>query len=150
MDKSKKIKQKILKLVELYYFEEFIKNEVKDDQKVLFSGRVFDHEEIAKLIDSSLDFWLTAGKYSNQFEKEFSEFTDNKYTLLVNSGSSVNLVAFSTLTSPQLGDRRIKKGDEVITVAAGFPTTVAPIIQNGCIPVLLTLKWGPIILILLY
>ena len=100
-----------------------------------FSGRVYDSEEITNLIDASLDFWITSGPYSKQFEDEFAEFMQQKYCLLVNSGSSANLVAFSSLTSPLLGEKRILPGSEVITVAAGFPTTVAPIIQNNCIPV---------------
>ena len=100
-----------------------------------FSGRVYDSEEIINLIDASLDFWITSGPYSKQFESEFAEFMQQKYCLLVNSGSSANLVAFSSLTSPLLGEKRILPGSEVITVAAGFPTTVAPIIQNNCIPV---------------
>jgi CDP-4-dehydro-6-deoxyglucose reductase, E1 len=100
-----------------------------------FSGRVYDHEEILNLVDASLDFWVTSGPYSKQFESDFADFMQQKYCLLVNSGSSANLVAFSSLTSPMLGERRILPGSEVITVAAGFPTTVAPIIQNNCVPV---------------
>jgi CDP-6-deoxy-D-xylo-4-hexulose-3-dehydrase len=103
--------------------------------KIPFAGRVFDSEELVNLVDSSLDFWLTAGKYAMEFEQEFADFMDVDYSILVNSGSSANLVALSTLTSPKLGEKRLKKGDEVITVAAGFPTTVNPIIQNGLIPV---------------
>jgi CDP-6-deoxy-D-xylo-4-hexulose-3-dehydrase len=99
------------------------------------SGKVLDASDLANLIESSLDMWLTAGRFSQQFEREFAQFTDHKFCLAVNSGSSANLVAFSTLTSPQLKDRQVQPGDEVITVAAGFPTTVNPIIQNGCIPV---------------
>ena len=142
MSKIQLIKQEILDLVIQYHNEKFINNLDVQENRVPFSGRIFDADEMVNLVDSSLDFWLTAGKYSNQFEKEFANFTDNKYSLLVNSGSSANLVAFSTLTSPQLGDRRIKPGDEVITVAAGFPTTVAPIIQNGCVPVFVDVELG--------
>ena len=91
------------------------------------------------MIDSSLEFWLTAGRYANKFEKEFAQYLGVKYCSLVNSGSSANLLAFMTLTSPLLGDRQIKRGDEVITVAAGFPTTVAPIIQYGAVPVFVDL-----------
>ena len=111
--------------------------ELKDNgvNHIPFSGRVFDHEEIVNLVDASLDFWITSGPYSKQFESEFAEFMQQKYCLLVNSGSSANLVAFSSLTSPLLGEKRILPHSEVITVAAGFPTTVAPIIQNNCIPV---------------
>ena len=87
------------------------------------------------LVDSSLEFWLTSGRYTDQFETEFANYLGVKYCSLVNSGSSANLIAFMALTSPLLGDRRIRRGDEVITVAAGFPTTVAPIIQYGAVPV---------------
>lgn len=103
--------------------------------RISYGGRVFDEQEIINLIDSSLDFWLTTGKYAEKFEKEFAEFLGVKHCSLVNSGSSANLLAFMALTSHKLGERRIKKGDEVITVAAAFPTTVAPIIQYGAIPV---------------
>ena len=94
-----------------------------------------DEDDLHNLIDASLDMWLTAGRYSDEFEQKFAEFLDVKYCSLVNSGSSANLVAFSALTSYKLGDKRLKPGDEVITVAAGFPTTISPIIQNGLIPV---------------
>jgi len=142
MNESEKIKNEILNLVTRYYETEFVNNQIVNSAKVPFSGRVFDADEMLNLVESSLDFWLTAGRYSNQFEKEFKNFTDVKYTLLVNSGSSANLIALSALTSPQLGDKRIKAGDEVITVAAGFPTTVAPIIQNGCVPVFVDIEMG--------
>jgi len=100
-----------------------------------YGGRVFDEREIAALIDASLDFWLTAGRYADKFEKAFASFLGVRHCSLTNSGSSANLLAFMALTSPKLGDRRIRKGDEVITVAAGFPTTVTPVIQYGAIPV---------------
>lgn len=99
------------------------------------AGRVFDAEELVLLVESALDFWLTAGRYAAQFEREFAGRLGVRHALLVNSGSSANLVALSCLTSPKLGDRRLAPGDEVITVAAGFPTTVNPIIQNGLVPV---------------
>lgn len=99
------------------------------------SGKVIDQDDLVALVDSSLDLWLTAGRYSDRFEKEFAEFMQQKFCLLVNSGSSANLIAFAALTSPRLKEKQIKSGDEVITVAAGFPTTVNPIIQHGCIPV---------------
>ncbi len=101
------------------------------------SGRVFDAEDLVSLVDASLDFWLTSGRYTDQFETEFARFMGLRYALLTNSGSSANLLAIAALTSPQLGDRRLRPGDEVITVAAGFPTTVNPIIQHGAIPVFL-------------
>lgn len=99
------------------------------------SGKVLDAEDLTNLLESSLDLWLTAGRFANEFEKRFAEFMNQKFCLLVNSGSSANLVAFAALTSSSLGERQIMPGDEVITVAAGFPTTVNPIIQHGCIPV---------------
>jgi CDP-6-deoxy-D-xylo-4-hexulose-3-dehydrase len=129
------IKDQIKDLVIKYYNEKFYKSDYSPGDKIPFSGRVFDHEELINLVDSSLDFWLTSGRYAMEFEIKFSNFMDVEYALLVNSGSSANLVALSTLTSPKLGDKRLKKGDEVITVAAGFPTTVNPIIQNGLVPV---------------
>lgn len=103
--------------------------------RIPYAGRVFDEKEMINLVDSSLDFWLTAGKYADKFEKGFAEFMGVKHCSLTNSGSSANLLAFMALTSPKLGERSIKRGDEVITVAAGFPTTVAPIIQYGAVPV---------------
>ncbi len=96
---------------------------------------MFDEKEVANLIDSSLDFWLTTGRYAETFEKEFAEFIGARHCSLTNSGSSANLLAFMALTSPKLGERRILPGDEVISVAAGFPTTIAPIIQYGAVPV---------------
>ena len=103
--------------------------------RIPYAGRVFDDREVAALIDSSLDFWLTTGRYAERFESEFAQFLGVQHCSLTNSGSSANLLAFMALTSSKLGDRRIKKGDEVITVAAAFPTTVAPIIQYGAVPV---------------
>jgi len=103
--------------------------------RIPYAGRVFDEKEIEALIDSALDFWLTAGRFADRFEQEFAKFLGVKHCSLVNSGSSANLLAFTALTSPKLGGRRIKKGDEVITVAAAFPTTVTPVIQFGAIPV---------------
>jgi CDP-6-deoxy-D-xylo-4-hexulose-3-dehydrase len=111
------------------------KKEFKPGDRIPYAGRIFDAAEITNLIDSSLDFWLTTGRYAEKFEKEFAEFIGAQHCSLTNSGSSANLLAFMALTSPKLGDRRIKVGDEVITVAAGFPTTVAPIIQYGAVPV---------------
>lgn len=104
-------------------------------QRISYASRVYDHDEMCNLVDSALDFWLTAGRFAAQFERDFAKYLGVRYCSLVNSGSSANLVAFMTLTSPLLGERAVKKGDEVITVAAGFPTTVAPIIQFGAVPV---------------
>ena len=102
---------------------------------VAYGGRIYDGKEMESLVDSALDFWLTSGRFVDAFEKKFGEFLGVRYVSLVNSGSSANLLAFMALTSPKLGARRIKPGDEVITVAAGFPTTVTPIIQFGAVPV---------------
>lgn len=103
--------------------------------RIPYAGRVFDEKEISNLIDSSLDFWLTTGRYAERFESEFAEFLGVEHCSLTNSGSSANLLAFMALTSPKLGERRILPGDEVISVAAAFPTTIAPIIQYGAVPV---------------
>lgn len=108
--------------------------------RVNYAGRVFDGHEMINLVDSSLDFWLTYGVYSKKFEKEFAKMLGVRWAFLVNSGSSANLLAFFALTSPLLKERRIKKGDEVITVAAGFPTTVAPIVQYGAVPVFVDME----------
>lgn len=106
-----------------------------EGDRIPYAGRVFDGEEICNLVESSLDFWLTSGKYTKEFEDTFCSILGVKFCSLVNSGSSANLLAFMALTSPLLGDRAIHRGDEVITVAAGFPTTVAPIVQYGAVPV---------------
>jgi CDP-6-deoxy-D-xylo-4-hexulose-3-dehydrase len=137
MREPDKIREEILKLSREYYQSKFgNQNEfIPEESVVNYAGRVFDESEMVNLIDSSLDFWLTAGRYAEEFEYTFAEMFDAEEALLVNSGSSANLVAISSLTSPLLGDRKLNPGDEVITVAAGFPTTVAPIIQNGLIPV---------------
>ncbi|MRS12079.1 MAG: lipopolysaccharide biosynthesis protein RfbH [Actinobacteria bacterium] len=103
--------------------------------RVPYAGRVFDERELITLVDSSLDFWLTYGRFSKQFEEGLAECVGVKHCYLVNSGSSANLLAFAALTSPRLADRRIERGDEVITVAAGFPTTIAPVVQYGAVPV---------------
>ncbi len=107
-----------------------------------YAGRVYDEKEMTTLVDSSLDFWLTAGRFADQFEKEFAKFLGVKHCLLTNSGSSANLLAISSLTSPKLGERRLKPGDEVMTAACAFPTTVNPIIQNNLIPVFLDVDIG--------
>ena len=105
------------------------------ESRINYAGRVFDEEELVNLVDSGLEFWLTAGRYARRFEAELAGFLQVKTALLVNSGSSANLLAFMALTSPLLGERRIRRGDEVITAACGFPTTVAPIVQYGAVPV---------------
>lgn len=133
--KEKELRNEILEKTKEYYKEKFSKEEYKEGDRIPFARRIFDENELVNLVDASLDFWLTAGRYANDFEFEFAKFMNVDHCLLVNSGSSANLVAFTTLTSTKLGDKRLRKGDEVITVAAGFPTTINPIIQNGLIPV---------------
>jgi len=136
MGKADELRTQILALTVEYYAEAFPKQEFKPGiTPVPVSGRVFDGAELQFLIDSSLDFWLTTGRFASQFEKEFAQFFGLRNTILVNSGSSANLVALSALTSSQLGDKALKPGDEVITVAVGFPTTVNPILQNNLVPV---------------
>lgn len=142
VNKADLIKTKILSLTREFYSEQFITKKFRSGDNIPYAGKVFDETELVNLVNSSLDFWLTAGRFANEFEMKFSKYMNQKYCLLVNSGSSANLIALSTLTSSQLGDRRLKKGDEVITVAAGFPTTVAPIVQNGLIPVFLDVEIG--------
>jgi CDP-6-deoxy-D-xylo-4-hexulose-3-dehydrase len=129
-------RQVILNLVKEYY-NKYLRNDTSfnEGDRIFYSGRVYDENEVCSLVDSSLDFWLTMGRYSDRFEKEFAEFLGINYCSVVNSGSSANLIAFAALTSPLLKERKVNKGDEVITVAAGFPTTVAPIIQYGAVPV---------------
>lgn len=111
------------------------KEPFQEGDRIPYASRVYGHEEMCNLVDSALEFWLTAGRYTEEFEQKFAEYLGVKYCTLVNSGSSANLNAFMALTSPLLGERAIRRGDEVITVAAGFPTTVAPIIQYGAVPV---------------
>lgn len=113
------------------------KSEFTEGDRISYAGRVYDKEEIKNLVDSSLEFWLTAGRYTDEFETRLARYLDIKFCSLVNSGSSANLLAFMALTSPLLGERAVKRGDEIITVAAGFPTTIAPIIQYGAVPVFL-------------
>lgn len=126
----------IRKLVSEYY-NDFLKEKTdfKPGDRINYASRVFDEKEMQSLAEAMLDFWLTTGRFADQFEKEFATWIGVKYAHLVNSGSSANLLAFMTLTAPELGERQIKRGDEVITVACGFPTTVTPILQYGAIPV---------------
>ena len=136
MSRADELRAQILGLVREYYTEAFPKEEfVPGETQVHFAGRVFDDEELVHLVDSSLDFWLTTGRFAHRFEKEFARFFGLRHSILVNSGSSANLVALSALTSHRLGKKQLKRGDEVITVATGFPTTLNPIIQNGLVPV---------------
>ena len=107
-----------------------------------YAGRVYDEKELISLVDASLDFWLTTGRYAAQFEKDLAAFLGVNYCLLTNSGSSANLLAVSALTSPKLGEKRLKAGDEVITMACGFPTTLNPLLQNNLVPVFLDVELG--------
>ena len=125
----------ILNAVKDYYNKYMQKPEYKDSDRIPYASRVFDEKEMINLVDSALEFWLTSGRYTEMFEKKLAEYLNVKHCSLVNSGSSANLLAFMTLTSPLLGKRQIKRGDEVITVACGFPTTVTPILQYGAVPV---------------
>ena len=134
--KNFNLHNQILDLVREYYKEVHKpENVYKEGDRIPYASRVFDEEEMVNLVDSALEFWLTSGRYTNYFEHSLSSYLGVKYCALVNSGSSANLLAFSTLTSPLLKERAIRRGDEVITVAAGFPTTVTPIIQFGAVPV---------------
>ena len=136
MDNQKeRDKEKILHLVEEYCEKYHRKKPFSEGDKINYAARVYGAEEMKNLVNSALDFWLTSGEYTERFEREFAAFLGVKQAFLVNSGSSANLLAFMALTSPLLGERRILRGDEVITVAAGFPTTVTPVIQYGAVPV---------------
>lgn len=128
-------RQAILDSVKEYCNKYHKKEAYKEGDRIPYASRVYDYEEMTNLVDSALEFWLTAGHYTEQFEREFAQYLHVKYCSLVNSGSSANLLAFMALTSPLLKERQIKRGDEVITVAAGFPTTVTPMIQYGAVPV---------------
>lgn len=144
MNKADKLKAEILEKTIEYY--NIVHNQHPEKpfeegkSRVNYAGRVFDEREVVNLVDSSLEFWLTYGRYSKEFETKLASFLDVKWAFLVNSGSSANLLAFYTLTSPLLKKRAIKRGDEVITVASGFPTTVAPVIQYGAIPVFVDME----------
>lgn len=129
------LRKNILKLVDDFYHAGADEKPFQPGSPIPVAGRVYDQEELELLVSSSLDFWLTAGEYASRFEKEFSAYSGIKHSLLVNSGSSANLLAISALTSPKLGEKRLRAGDEVITVAAGFPTTISPILHNNLVPV---------------
>lgn len=141
MNRSEELRIRILELVAEYAQVAFpARDFVPGQSSIPVSGRVFDSEDIKSLVDSSLDFWLTAGRFADDFERKFARRLNVRFARLVNSGSSANLLAVSALTSPTLGDRRLVPGDEVITLAAGFPTTVNPIIQNGAVPVFIDIQ----------
>ena len=127
--------KEILESVKEYYAKYMQKPAYKDGDRISYASRVFDEKEMMNLVDSSLEFWLTSGRYTDQFEKQLGEYLGTPFVSLVNSGSSANLCAFMALTSPLLGDRQIRRGDEVITVACGFPTTVTPILNYGAVSV---------------
>ena len=143
MSKSNALRQQILALVQEYYEAEHSRTTFSPGESVVpVSGRMFDAAEMVNLVDSSLEFWLTTGRYAAQFEREFAHWMGVRHAILCNSGSSANLLALSALTSPKLGERQLLPGDEVITVAAGFPTTVNPIVQNQLTPVFLDIELG--------
>ncbi len=140
---AKEVRKEILSLAKSYYRLAHKAGEfVPGKSRIPYGGRVFDGHELQNLVDSSLEFWLTAGRYAAEFEKMLARFIGVRHASLVNSGSSANLLAFAALTSPKLGKRAIRSGDEVITVAAAFPTTVAPILQHGCVPVFVDVEMG--------
>lgn len=137
------VRRMILAEIPPYYQFKFGRGDFQPGKDLVhYAGRVFGAEELVNLVDASLDFYLTANRYAEQFESAFADLLGVSDALLVNSGSSANLMALTALTSPKLGERRLRPGDEVITVAAGFPTTVAPILQNQFIPVFVDVNWG--------
>jgi CDP-4-dehydro-6-deoxyglucose reductase, E1 len=134
--KAEELRRRVTDLVREYHAAAFPERPFEaGETRVPYSGRVFDHEELVSLVDAALDFWLTTGPVATRFERDFAAFFGIRHAMLTNSGSSANLLAVSALTSPKLGDRALRPGDEVITVAAGFPTTLNPIIQNNLVPV---------------
>ena len=143
MSTGSELRARIASLVREYYQEQFARRPFTPGADLVhYAGRVFDERELCNLVDSSLDFFLTANRYAERFEADFADYLGVSDALIVNSGSSANLVALTTLTSPKLGDRRLKPGDEVVTVAAGFPTTLAPILQNQLLPVFVDVRMG--------
>jgi CDP-4-dehydro-6-deoxyglucose reductase, E1 len=139
----KALREEIATLVRRYYDAQFASRPFASERDLVhYAGRVFDAEELCNLVDASLDFFLTANRYADRFESEFAEYFDVSDAILVNSGSSANLIALTTLTSPKLGRRGLQAGDEVVTVAAGFPTTLAPILQNNLVPVFVDVTLG--------
>ncbi len=136
MENRERDRRQILDLVADYCNKYHNQNkDFTEGDRIPYASRVYDSEEMVNLVDSALEFWLTSGRYTDEFERALAEYLGVRYCSLVNSGSSANLIAFMVLTSPLLGDRQIRRGDEVITVAAGFPTTVTPVIQYGAVPV---------------
>ena len=143
MKTEKEIRKEIFNnVVDLYSLKTEHENFIPGETRINYAGRVYNEKEMISLVDASLDFWLTTGRYAKQFEEELANFLGIRYCLLTNSGSSANLLAISALTSPKLEEKRLKSGDEVITTACGFPTTVNPIIQNNLIPVFIDVDLG--------
>jgi CDP-6-deoxy-D-xylo-4-hexulose-3-dehydrase len=143
VSRGKELREQIDVLVRRYYQEQFSNRSFNPESDLVhYAGRVFDAEELSLLVDASLDFFLTANRFADRFESDFADYLDVSSASLVNSGSSANLVALTTLTSPKLGERRLQPGDEVVTVAAGFPTTLAPILQNNLVPVFVDVNLG--------
>lgn len=136
-ESKEQAREEILSKVRDYCEQFHAKKPYTEGDRIPYASRVYNGDEMCNLVDSALEFWLTSGRYTDEFEKSFAEYLGVRYCSLVNSGSSANLLAFMVLTSPLLGERQIKRGDEVITVAAGFPTTITPIIQYGAVPVFL-------------
>ena len=142
MNKQGQIRKNILKQVVGYFAASDKESFIPGKTGIPYAGRVYDEQELVNLVDAALDFWLTAGRYAERFENELADFLGTKYCLLTNSGSSANLLAVSALTSPLLKSRRLKPGDEVITIACGFPTTLNPILQNNLTPVFVDVELG--------
>ena len=143
MKTEEEIRKEIFaKVKELYKLRKDQEKFIPGKTRINYAGRVYDEKEIINLVNASLDFWLTAGRFAKQFEEDLAKFLDVKYCLLTNSGSSANLLAISALTSPKLGERKLKPGDEIIATACGFPTTVNPVIQNNLIPVFIDVDLG--------
>jgi CDP-6-deoxy-D-xylo-4-hexulose-3-dehydrase len=142
MKTEKEIRSEIFEHVKELYVLKCKGDFIPGISHIPYAGRIYDEKELISLVDASLDFWLTTGRYAEQFEKDLADFLGVKYCLLTNSGSSANLLAVSALTSPKLGERRLKAGDEVITTACGFPSTLNPIIQNNLIPVFIDVDLG--------
>jgi CDP-4-dehydro-6-deoxyglucose reductase, E1 len=143
VSRADELREQILELVSEYYAAAFANGSFSPGETtVQYAGRVFDSDELLHLVDSSLDFWLTSGRYARRLERELARFVGVRHAILCNSGSSANLLALSALTSPKLGERRLSPGDEVITVAAGFPTTVSPIVLAQLVPVFVDVELG--------
>ncbi len=142
MKNEKELRSEIFERIKQLYAQKSHDTFIPGISSINYAGRVYDDKELISLVDASLDFWLTAGRYTRLFEKDLAAFLEVKYCLLTNSGSSANLLAVSALTSPKLGERKLKPGDEVITTACGFPSTLNPIIQNNLVPVFIDVDLG--------